>query len=224
MDAGGGPGFLGLLDEADRTALVDTGEHRPMSSGELLFTEGDEASEVHVVLSGMVKIWISAPGGRQVILDLLDRGSLLGELSAIDGEPRSASAGALEDGELLAIPMPQFRDLLDRHPRISLALLQLVSTRLRWASRRELEFSANDSLGRLCGAILEFDGRYGSLRDGVREVLLPMGQGDLGSWNGLSREAIVKGLKSLRRLGWIEGDGRMLRLLDEESLRERAAV
>jgi CRP-like cAMP-binding protein len=76
----------------------------------------------------------------------------------------------------------------------------------------------------LCGAILEFSDRYGSVRDGVREVLIPMGQGDLGSWNGLSREAVVKGLKSLRGLRWIEGDGRQLRILDEDSLRDRAAV
>jgi CRP-like cAMP-binding protein len=49
-----------------------------------------------------------------------------------------------------------------------------------------------------------------------------MGQSDLASWNGLSREAIVKGLRALRSLGWVEGDGRRLRLVDEQSLRDRA--
>jgi hypothetical protein len=49
-----------------------------------------------------------------------------------------------------------------------------------------------------------------------------MGQEDLGAWGGLSREAVVKGLKVIRRLGWVEGEGRRLRLLDEASLRERA--
>jgi CRP/FNR family transcriptional regulator, cyclic AMP receptor protein len=109
--------FLGLLDEAERSALVSNGQHRRVRNGELLFKEGDDASQVIVVLQGVVKIWISAPGGRQVILDLADQGSLLGELSAIDGAPRSASAAMLEDGEVLAIPMSRFRAVLDEHPR-----------------------------------------------------------------------------------------------------------
>jgi hypothetical protein len=49
-----------------------------------------------------------------------------------------------------------------------------------------------------------------------------MAQGDVGAWGGLSREAVVKGLKALRRLGWVEGEGRRLRLLDEAALLDRA--
>ena len=93
-------GFLDRLADPERAALVAAGRRRPMRSGETLFREGDDAYEVLIVLKGIVKIWIGAPSGRQVILDVLDAGSVLGELSSIDGEPRSANAGALEKGEL----------------------------------------------------------------------------------------------------------------------------
>jgi CRP-like cAMP-binding protein len=215
-------GFLDRLGDKDRATLLEAGRRRPMRSGETLFREGDDAYEVLIVLKGIVKIWIGASSGRQVILDVLDAGSVLGELSSIDGAPRSANAGALEKGELLVVPMDRFRAVVEEHPRIGLEMLHLVAQRLRAASRRQLEFSASDSLGRLCGAIVAFADRYGTSKDGVRQVLVPMGQSDLASWNGLSREAIVKGLRALRSLGWVEGDGRRLRLVDEQSLRDRA--
>jgi CRP/FNR family cyclic AMP-dependent transcriptional regulator len=215
-------GFLDRLGAEDRAALLAAGRRRPMRGGETLFREGDDAYEVLIVLKGIVKIWIGAPSGRQVILDVLDAGSVLGELSSIDGAPRSANAGALEKGELLVVPMARFRAMVEEHPRIGLELLHLVAERLRVASRRQLEFSTSDSLGRLCGAIVAFADRFGTAKDGVRQVLLPMGQSDLASWNGLSREAIVKGLRALRSLGWVEGDGRHLRLVDERALRDRA--
>jgi CRP-like cAMP-binding protein len=215
-------GFLERLGDEDRAALLEAGRRRPMRGDETLFREGDDAYEVLIVLKGIVKIWIGAPSGRQVILDVLDTGAVLGELSSIDGAPRSANAGALEKGELLVVPMARFRAVVEERPRIGLELLRLVAERLRAASRRQLEFSASDSLGRLCGAIVAFADRFGTAKDGVRQVRLPMGQGDLASWNGLSREAIVKGLRALRSLGWVEGDGRLLRLVDERALRDRA--
>jgi CRP-like cAMP-binding protein len=193
-----------------------------MSSGDLLFREGDDAYEVLIVLSGIVKVWVASGSGRVVILDVLDPGSVIGELSAVDGGARSAHASALSDGELFVVPTTRFRSLIDTRPRISLELLRVVTARLRGASRRQLEFSAGDALGHLCRAIVQLADRYAPDSDGVREVVVPMGQGDLAAWGGLSREAVVKGLKALRRLGWVQGEGRRLRLLDEAALRERA--
>ena len=157
-----------------------------MSSGEVLFREGDDAYEVLVVLSGIVRIWVASASGRVVILDVLDAGSVLGELSAVDGAARSAHASALSDGELFVVPTASFRSLLEAHPRLSLEVLRVVTARLRGASRRQLEFSAGDALGHLCRAIVQLADRYAPKSDGVREVVLPMGQGDLAAWGGLS--------------------------------------
>ena len=215
-------GFLARIGEADRQAVLGVGRRRPMVSGEVLFREGDDAYEVLIVLSGIVKIWVASASGRVVILDVLDPGSVMGEMSVVDGGARSASASALEDGELFVVPATRLRSLLETHPGITIELLRVVTERLRGASRRQLEFSAGDALGHLCRAIVQLADRYAQEADGVREVLLPMAQGDVGAWGGLSREAVVKGLKALRRRGWVEGEGRRLRLLDEAALLDRA--
>jgi CRP-like cAMP-binding protein len=219
---GAAGGFLDRLNDDDRNALLSAGRRRPMAAGQHLFGEGDDAYEVLIVLSGIVKIWVTSAAGRTVILDVLDAGSVLGELSAIDGGTRSASASALGDGELFAVPADRFRGLLQQRPGMSFELLMVVTARLRGASRRQLEFSTSDALGHLCRALVELADRYGGRGEATREVVLPMGQTDLAAWGGLSREAVVKGLKALRRLGWVEGEGRRLRLLDEPALRERA--
>ena len=85
-------GFLARIGEADRQAVLGVGRRRPMVSGEVLFREGDDAYEVLIVLSGIVKIWVASASGRVVILDVLDPGSVMGEMSVVDGGARSASA------------------------------------------------------------------------------------------------------------------------------------
>lgn len=78
-------GLLAALDEAGRAAVLAAGRRRPMSSGDVLFREGDDAYEVLIVLNGIVKVWVASASGRVVILDVLDAGSVLGEMSAVDG-------------------------------------------------------------------------------------------------------------------------------------------
>ena len=70
-----------------------------------LFFEGEDASSVLFVLSGRVKVSIAAPSGREVVLDVLGPGDIVGELSAIDGLPLSASAGALGDVDVCALAL-----------------------------------------------------------------------------------------------------------------------
>ena len=66
-------------------------------------------------------------------------GELLGDLSGIDGRPRSASVVALEDVAGVVVPLRAFRGFLMDHPRVALSLLELVSRRLRESDARRVE-------------------------------------------------------------------------------------
>ncbi len=213
--------FLARLDAGDRDALEGIGHRRRLRSGAPLFHEGDEGRDVHIVLTGLVKVFTTSAGGREVILDVLDAGSVLGELSAIDGDVRSASAAALTEVEVLLVGVEPFIAFLDHHPGAATQLLGVIAARLRNASQRQLEFGTSDSLTRLCGCILTMVERYGS---NGGEVALPLGQSEVAAMTGLSREAVVKGLRALRDLGWIEAEGRHVVILDEDALRARATV
>ena len=155
----------------------------------------------------------------------MEDGALLGELSAIDGSPRSATAIALTQLEVLAIPQSAFRQVLDEDNALARRLLDLLAERMRESDRRQLELATGDALGRLCQRLVNLAGRNGQqVANGVLEVTTPVSQADLAAWAGLSREAVVKGLYALRRLGWIETNGRKVTILDMDAVTRRAAT
>ena len=214
--------FVEGLPAAAAAELERLGGRRRYAAGETLFLEGDRAGEVLVLVSGEVKISVGSQDGREVILDVLEAGSLIGELSAIDKEPRSATVAALSAVEVLAVAAGPFNEFLDRHPDVLRRLLLEVIRRLRVRVRHQLEFGAGDALGRVCARLVELTDRYG--RDDGSAVVLssPVSQSELAAWTGLSREAIVKALRALRQLGWIDNRGRTIVIRKLDSLRDRA--
>jgi CRP/FNR family transcriptional regulator, cyclic AMP receptor protein len=223
-DASGAETFLQRLSDLARMELFAIGTRRRYPSGATLFFEGDPAHEALVILDGQIKAVVLATGGREVILDVLGPGSLLGELAAIDAGPRSASALALTQVEVLAVSNGAFDEYLLEHPAVLRDLAVVVVTRLRDSDRRQLEFGTEDSLGRLCIRIVELAKRYGRTdADGRIQIESPLSQGDLAAWSGLSREAVVKSMRKLRDLGWIENKGPSITLLQPELIQARAA-
>lgn len=224
----GGVTRLPLWSGTDDTDLVDLralGVRRRFPAGSSLFLEGDVAHEALVLLAGSVKITVTATDGKEVILDVVGEGALVGELSAIDGQPRSATATALVPVEVLAVNCAAFIDHLHRRPALMYQLLVSVTGRLRNSVRKQLEYGTGDALGRLCGRLVELADRYGqSGADGCIELDSPVSQADLAAWTGLSREAIVKALRSLRQLGWVDNQGRHITILQLERVRSRAAT
>ena len=99
----GPPGFLASLGAPAAVEFERLGRRRRVPAGEMLFLEGDRADEVLVLLAGEVKISVGSLEGREVILDVLEPGALVGELSAIDGKPRSATVTAISAVEVLAV-------------------------------------------------------------------------------------------------------------------------
>jgi len=160
----------------------------------------------------------------EVILAVLDEGALLGELSAVDGAPRSATVVALEPVEVEVTTHEEFNELLEEHPRLATELLRLVAARLRDASVRQLEFGTMDTLARLCATLVELANRYGQEQADLTEVTAPFHQGELAAWSGMSREAVVKGFRQLRSLGWLTIEGRTLTLHDVAAIQRRARM
>ena len=214
--------FFAVLNNDARDALECSGRRRQFGAGQVLFSEGDDGHDVIVLLAGAVKIVTTSASGREVILDVMEDNELLGELSAIDGEPRSATAVALTPVDVLVIPAEPFHDFLEGHGAAATELLRLVARRLRRSSQRQLEFGTSDALSRICACVLRMlDSKQ---QQGNPEVTMLLAQHELASLTGLSREAVVKGLRALRQLGWIDLQGRTLHVLDEEALRQRAAT
>ncbi|MDW3214878.1 MAG: Crp/Fnr family transcriptional regulator [Ilumatobacteraceae bacterium] len=213
------------LSATDLGQLRELGTRRSLPAGATLFLEGDAPYDLMIIESGDIKLVTTALNGQETLLDVLSAGEVLGELSAIDGTSRSATAVALTAVDLTSIPVDRFLTFLQQHPASMGALLAVTVRRLRLSNRRQLEFTTSDALGRVCARLDELAERYGSADapDAVH-IDLPITQTELAQWCGLSREAVVKALRKLRDLGWVSTTDGAVTVLDRDALRARGEL
>jgi CRP/FNR family cyclic AMP-dependent transcriptional regulator len=115
------------LNRRELMTLATFSKEKRFAAGAYLFQEGDEGSEMYVVLEGRVVISKFIPGAGEEALAILERGDFFGEMSLIDGEPRSADAKA-HAGPLTVLALDQgtVREILAMDPHAALEFLQLL--------------------------------------------------------------------------------------------------
>ena len=215
--------FLDGLSEDERAALKERGRMRRFPKGVAVFGEGDRSDRVFLVVNGRLKINYYTHDGKEVVFSLVGPGELVGELSAIDGLPRSATAIAMEDVDALVIAADDFRAFLLANPRVALTLLEIVGHRLRDANRKRVEFSAHDVVGRVAQRLVEMAERFGHPEEAGIRIALSISQQELAGWVGGSREAVNKALGELANRGWVEIERRSLTILDLPALERRSS-
>jgi CRP/FNR family transcriptional regulator, cyclic AMP receptor protein len=189
--------------------------------GQALFIEGDLADRVFVIEHGWVMLTSSGRSGREAVLGLRGPGEVIGDLSALDGAPRSATAVAVAELEATVAPGSALTRALN-DAATAVELLRVLANRLRDADRKRLEFAALGTLGRVALRLEELSEGFGEETPAGIEVALPLSQEQLASWCGASREATVKALATLRTLGCISTGRRSVLIRDIEALRRHA--
>jgi CRP-like cAMP-binding protein len=215
--------FWELAGPDATAALGALAGRRRFPRGQALMHAGQVPQDVFVLRSGRVKVSALASSGRQILLAFRGPGDLVGELSALDERPRSASIVALEPVEALVLSHEQFRALLVQHPAAAFALLRVLSDRLRDADLKRLQFAGYTAMGRVAFCLLELCDRFGQAEEEGVDILLPLSQEELAGWAGSSLESVGRSLQTMRGLGWIETRRRAIRVLDRDALR-RATV
>jgi CRP/FNR family cyclic AMP-dependent transcriptional regulator len=213
--------FMDALALGHGDALRALGRVRTFPVGDALFNERAPGDAVFVLLSGRVKLSCVTEGGREALLGIREPGDLIGEMSAIDESPRLATAIALDRVEVLIVPSQAFVAFLDRTPSVALVLVRMLNRRLREAARERIEFGTLDTVARVCSRLVDLANRFGAPEgDGVH-IELAITQEELAAWTGASREAVIRALRTLRELGWIETRRRGVTVLEIEQLRRR---
>ncbi|HSS12182.1 MAG TPA: Crp/Fnr family transcriptional regulator [Acidimicrobiales bacterium] len=211
---------MGGLPQAELDALLAAGRTRRHLRGEVLLREGDAATSVLLIVSGLVKLTKTAASGRQAVLELRGPGDPVGELGAIDKQPRSANVVAVGDVEVVVLSAHRFDALVQKRSALAHRLLVTVVGRLREASARQLELGTVDVVARVCRRLAEL-AALGTSIDGGVLVRAELSQQDLADWAGISRDGVVRALHELRTLGWLETGRRRLMIQDLDAIRRR---
>jgi CRP-like cAMP-binding protein len=217
--------FLGRLDPGDRELLLSLGEPRTFRAGARPIVQGDHSDTVLLVVSGLVKVTVDTPDGREVVLSLLGPGDLLGEFEVIEGgaSVRRASNVAVQELNCLVIAGEQFMTALASRPAVALTLMRVLVGRLSAADRRREASASMDVARGLASFLVELADRYGMVRASGIDVTFPLTQEDLAGLISCSRDSAVRGLGTLRSRGLIRTMRRRIVVTDLDGLRRFAA-
>lgn len=204
------------LSERDLTLLADDLRSKEYAKDETIFRQGDESREVYFVRKGKVRIYKISPGGNETSIAIFSTNDVIGELAALDQEPRSASAKAMTPVSLLAMSQERFLYTLQTVPRFGLAMARMLAHKLRWTSAFAESIAQFDAAGRLLHIILQHNDQYGEpLAPGSRyQVNIGLNQSDLASMVGARREWVNRILSEWRRRGLLEFDNGVITILD----------
>ena len=125
--------FFELHDEEDRKALAEVVDGFELKQGSRLFETGDRGDELYIVRSGKVEIFIRNVAGEKIVLTVAEKGDLFGELSMLDSLPRTATAVALEDTELIVLNRDNLLFFFQKKPDAALDMIAAMGAMIRRA-------------------------------------------------------------------------------------------
>jgi CRP-like cAMP-binding protein len=192
---------------------------RRVKAGDLVIEECARDTDVAFVVSGHARV-LRGTEGRAVILKDIHPGEYFGELSALDGRPRSARIVAIADSVIARMPAKVFREAIHRHPGVCDDVLATLSARIRALNERFSEHIYLDVRERLCAELIRLSRPAGKDRIVVSP---PPTHLEIALRIGARREAVTKSLNALEREGVIARSRGAIALVDLERLRQIAA-
>lgn len=188
--------FLASLAPDQQRVVLGLGRARQYHTGDALLNQGDQSDYVVIIVDGYVKVSAVTGDGAESLLAIRTAGDIIGELAALDGLPRSATARAADAVLARFVTKPEVDRCLRDHPGIARAINQAIGAKLRLATQRRVDFR-RDTKARLAQVLVDlYYGSPGQRADGNMTVLVT--QSELAGLIGASEPAVHKALRILR--------------------------
>lgn len=206
------------LDVAGRTAVAEALRENKFTSGQAIFSRGDDGSEMYVVTKGRVRISVLTADGKELSFAHAEAPSVFGELAVFDGRPRSADATAVGNVEALVLTKAAFLRLLATTPALAEAAIKFLSARLRDADAQLEAIALHSIESRLARYFLSAAQATDTSGDKDQVTIhLPISQSELALLVGASRPKVNAALVLLESEGAITRKGQNI-VCDIEAL------
>jgi CRP-like cAMP-binding protein len=171
-----------------------------LTADQTLFLPGDPSDGCYRLDAGLLKVSVIAAAGGERILAILGPGAIVGELSMLDGTPRSASVAALRESKLSFISVAAFQAFADAHPQIYRHGMMLLARRLRDTNDALAASTFMSLQGRVARALLSLAEAFGrDVGNGRILIRQKLTQTDLAAMAGISRENVSRILSEWKR-------------------------
>jgi len=196
--------IFGSLNSEDIKALAKMGEKRQWRKGSQIISEGDEGDAIYLVLSGKVKVVLYGEEGREIVLSIMKKGDIFGEMALFDGEPRSANVEAIEDAECFVIRGDNLLKYIKNHPAVALNFLSHLSRRLREADRKIGGLALLDVCGRIAHTLLGIANAGNGIQGKGVVTIERLTHEEIAAMIGSSREVVSRALKKMAQEGYVK--------------------
>lgn len=197
-----------MLAAETRAELARFGILHRWGAGQMIFHRGDLDDRMIAIVSGRVRVSVTTPQGRELVLTSLGPGDVLGELALLDGEPRSTDAAASEATVGILLSRERFLQVAEKRSDLPLAVARHICGHLRRATLQMESIALYDLQGRLVRYLLMAAGQQaGRSRKGVVTVELGLNQSDLAAVLGATRSRVNNALQELSAAGAISRNG-----------------
>ena len=213
------PIFTDLTD-SDLTKIASKMVPRVYDKGQMILLEESMGETFFIITQGAVKVTRLSADGREVILAILGESDFFGEMSLLDGEGRSANIVANEDAKVLTLSRNDFLDCLESYPKIAIALLEELATRLRKSDQQIESLSLSDSEHRIGITLIRLAGELGTIKQGHVTVKNLPYQQDIANMAGTSRETVSRTLKLLEDKKLVRRENRNLTIYNYDAFRQ----
>lgn len=205
------------LDEISRQCVW-----RHFESGQTLIAREQDDRDVHLIVAGAVRVTSYSPGGRETSFRQLSAGTAFGELSALDGRPRSADVVALEPGLVASLPPAAFRELLQQEWTVTERVLLRLADLARGLIDRVLDLSTLSVQQRVCLELLRLAQSRPAQGNEVRITPAPK-HAELANLVSSYREQITRELSALAKAGVVSKEHGVLVVRDLDRLKQMAS-
>ena len=216
--------IFGPLDPSALQTVAERLREVRLEKGDVLFREGEPGESLFVVSDGLLKVCVSSSGGDELVMRTLSAPDVFGELSVIDGEPRSTTIEAIQPSVVLELDRADLIDLLREQPALIDALLRYVGGYVRRLTEQASDLVFLDLHGRVAKLLVNLAAERGQSQGDEIALDLPMTQSDLAAMVGGSRQSVNQILRTFERRGYLDVSGRQVLILKMDRLRRRAGM
>ncbi len=206
-------------EELEKLLVISEEKTYPKDS--VIFQKDDLGNFFFLICSGRVKVIIETEEGKEGILSILYPTEFFGEMSLLDGEPRSATVVALEATKVIIIKRDDFLGLLYKHPELALKILKTLSLRLRKANRQIETLMFLDAPGKVARLLIDIAQERGKRINNEILIDLEFTRQELGNLIGVSRETTTRILKNFEEEGLLSIERNHIIIKNMEELKRR---
>jgi CRP/FNR family transcriptional regulator len=213
-----GTGFFGHFSQEDVAALRALAITDQVPRGQEVFHRGDEAARLYWVEQGQVRVVVTSPAGRDLVIRQFGSGEVFGEIALFAGTPRTATIVATTDTTIASVDARDLRSLLEERPRMALKLLEVFADRLRLTTDALEDSYFLTMRARLAKMLLSLAEEIGEKTESGLLITEPVSQSLLARLVYATREEVNRELRRWERKGWLRRDDNLFELIDLDAV------